>query len=309
LLRLLNNLSRSDLELVGTKAANLGELYSLGLNVPRGFVIPTYVSSHFFDICFGKNWYDPIYPLSARPKITYDINLDAMCALLQETPFPRNIEDCLVRYFLGLNLNLASVRSSTTIEDSARLSFAGIFDTFLNVDRNNLGDSVKRCWCSIFSKRAVDYFYKNNIKLQKLNIAVIVQEMIEPDISGICFTSNPITHNDNEVYIEAAWGLGEAVVSGRTTPDLYIYDLTNKHLKDKNISPQKTKLMSVHNKIVEVEVDINLRNRQKLSDDLIFQLVSQCSKMQAHYKSPQDIEFAVKDGIIYFLQSRPITTM
>lgn len=300
LLRDLHKVSRLDLYEVGAKAANLGELFSIGLNVPKGFIVPTPVTDVFYKNCFEK-----INDLSKENIIEFD----ELRALHQKIPIGMEVENILIEFFRQLNLDFVSVRSSATLEDSNKISFAGIFDTLLHISEGGLVGAIKHCLSSIFSKRTSDYLEQNNLTFQDLHMAIIIQEMVEPEISGICFTTNPISNNDNEIYIETAWGLGESIVSGQVTPDSYIYDIKAENIKEKNINSQTVKLTTIDGQLKEVAVDVSSVNKQKLSDNLISQLVNDCIKIQEHYNFPQDIEFAVKDDVIYFLQARPITTL
>lgn len=305
MIRLLQTLTGADAKDVGGKAANLGELHSLGLHVPQGFVISAAVATRFLDMCFAQAEKLLRVP---RTRIISEHASDFHPLVLQTSLEP-GIETAILDAFGSLNTSRVSVRSSATMEDSATMSFAGIFDTWLGVQRGSLLSAVKKCWLSLYSKRALDYYATHRINFREPRMGVIIQTMIDPDISGVCFTANPISGNEEELCIEAIWGTGEALVSGRATPDTYIYDAPTKTIALRSISPQETKSIWQDGFIMNVPIDSRLGYEQKISDTLLHQLAASCMRIREHYQHPQDIEFAIKDDRLFFLQSRPITTL
>lgn len=305
MIQFLDRLIGADAKDVGGKAANLGELHSLGLYVPKGFVIPADVATIFLDTCFAQ-----AEKLLEAPsaRIISDFASDFHSLVLQ-TPLEPEIETAILGAFESLNAPLVSVRSSATMEDSATISFAGIFDTFLGIQKDAMLCAVKKCWLSLYSKRALDYYNTYGIDLRQPRMGVIIQTMIDPDVSGVCFTANPISGNEHELYIEAVWGTGEALVSGRVTPDTYLYDAQAQTITSRNLSTQETKSIWRDGHIIDIAIASSLVCEQKISDTLIHKLASSCKRIREHYERPQDIEFAIKNDSIFFLQSRPITTL
>ncbi len=290
---------------VGAKAANLGELCSLDLNIPKGFVVPTAVRDEFLERLSREFDLNPCEP---SPKDS-SIEADSFADVFRETPLGTQITDALDTFFESLDTDLVSVRSSGTLEDSSRMAFAGIFESYLGITKSGLPDAVKKCWYSPFSKRAHNYFQQHSLCAREMGLAVIIQQMVFADAAGICFTSNPITNEAGQYYIEAAWGLGDAVVSGKITPDCYIVDAANGQIADITVNRQERMSAIVGDSRVDLNVDSNLQDKQKLTDTTIAELVHGCRKIHSHFKFPQDIEFAVKDDVLYFLQARPISTI
>lgn len=268
-------LNINDTCLAGGKGASLGEMTQSGISVPSGFVITTKTFDKFFN-----------------------------------TEIPKEIEEEILREFEKLNSDFVAVRSSATAEDSSAASWAGQLESFLNTDKNHLLENVKKCWASLFSPRAI--FYRTEKGMGKINVsvAVVVQAMIQSDVSGICFTVHPVTKDKNQMLIEAAYGLGEAIVSGSITPDSYVIHKDDFKIIDINIADQKRKILQNHdggNQWVSVEKD--LTEKQKLTSEQIIELAKICLKIEKHYGFPCDIEWGLYKDKFYIVQSRPITTL
>ena len=225
-----------------------------------------------------------------------------------------------------------AVRSSATAEDSAVASWAGELETYLNTTEKNLLENIKKCWSSLFTQRALFYAFEKQVFTKKhqqkiragtskmkdsypVSVAVVVQEMVHSEISGICFTVHPVTENRNQMVIEAGYGLGEAIVGGKITPDTYVIDKakarskSQKSILDKNISEQSMMIIRKGAGIKEVDVPKGKRSVQKITDRQIAELAIICLKIEKHYNFPQDIEWALEKGKFYVTQSRPITTL
>jgi len=205
-----------------------------------------------------------------------------------------------------------AVRSSATAEDLPNASFAGQQRTFLNVKgSSNLLKAVSACFASLYTARAIYYREKKGFDHSKVYLSVIVQKQILSDVSGVLFTVNPVSSNPSEVVIEAGFGLGEAVVSGAITPDMYIVDKESGGIKSKRVNKQLWRLaLDEHlKKTMRKQLTEEKASSQKLSDNKIVELVNICKKIETHYGKPQDIEFAIESGKVYIVQSRPITTL
>ncbi|MDP2649637.1 MAG: PEP/pyruvate-binding domain-containing protein [bacterium] len=260
---------------VGGKGAALGEMIKAGINVPSGFVITTKIFEKFQ----GK-------------EISEEIKKEIFAG------------------FDKLNAKRVAVRSSAVAEDSSTASWAGQLETYLNVDKKSLISKIKQCWNSIKSERALQYASQQNLSKDQLLIAVVVQEMIESEASGVIFTINPVTNDQNEIMIEAGFGLGEMIVQGEITPNNFILDKKTLEIKSKDIQNQDKMLVFRDGKNVEVPVSENKKNKQTISDDLIKKLGEIAIKIENHYQVPQDIEWAIDNAQkIWILQSRPVTTI
>ncbi len=221
-----------------------------------------------------------------------------------------------------------AVRSSATAEDSAVASWAGELETYLNTTRENVAKQVKNCWSSLFTPRAI--FYRHEKKYPPFNppldkgrnggvhvsVAVVVQKMIQSEISGVAFTVHPVTEDPNQMIIEACFGLGEAIVSGQITPDSYVVHKKEMSILDINVGVQSKKLKVKSKKSKDddemnewIELNESEGGKQKLNGKQIIELAKICQKIEQHYKFPCDIEWAYEGGKFYITQSRPITTL
>lgn len=215
--------------------------------------------------------------------------------------------DDMLNAFDELGAKFVAVRSSAINEDGVDAAWAGQLDTFLNCDRTNFIQNVNNCRESANTKRAQSYAMQKGIKSSQ--VAVIVQEMVDSDISGIAFSVHPVTGNEKQVVIEAGLGLGEAVVSGEITPDTYIINKDDRQIAEKHIATQKRKLVrSVDGKNVWEEVKTN-GSIQKLSAEQIEAVLTLTIKLEKFFKYPVDVEWAIRLNTVYVLQCRPITTL
>lgn len=196
-----------------------------------------------------------------------------------------------------------------TAEDSSVASWAGELETYLNTTKDTLLDNVKKCWSSLFTPRAIFYRFERELHTTKVSVAVVIQTMIQSEVAGVCFTVHPVTKDYDQIVIEAGFGLGEAIVGGKITPDTYVLHKRDWKILDKNISQQTIMIARDKNRNIEKQIPKSKQEEQKLSDQQILQLSKLCQKIEEHYKYPQDIEWAIENGKFYILQSRPITTL
>ncbi|WP_053947245.1 pyruvate, water dikinase [Halolamina sediminis] len=308
----LDDVRAADLETVGGKGASLGELTEAGLPVPPGFVVTAGTYRAFIEEAgideelFAAMDVDP--EDSAALKEASDTAHD----LILNTPFPEKVREEILAAYGNLDDGEAfvAVRSSATAEDLPDASFAGQQETFLNVTEEALLERVKECWASLFSQRAIYYRERKDFPHDAVDIAVVVQKMVDAEKSGVMFTSHPST-GEPRLIIEAAWGLGEAVVSGTVSPDNYVYDRNADSVEEVTVADKKVKMIKdpETGETVEEPVSPDRRNERVLSDDEIEDLVELGERVEDHYDEPQDVEWAVADDEIYMLQSRPITTI
>ncbi len=307
----LEEIRSDDLETVGGKAASLGEMTNAGLPVPsafvltaetyRSFITQTGIDEELFELVAIDT--DDSTALSSAAR-------DAQ-ALLMETEIPEEIRtEILAAYDQVGGETPVAVRSSATAEDLPDASFAGQQETFLNVTRSELVEKVQECWASLFTQRALYYRKEQGFDNEEVDIAVVVQQMVDADKSGVMFTSHP-SSGAPLLTIEAAWGLGEAVVSGSVTPDNYVIDRMAGELQDKTVADKKVMCIrdSKTGRTVEREVPASKVTEQVLSEDELDELRAVGERIEEYYGDPQDVEWAMCDGEIYLLQSRPITTI
>jgi len=308
----LDEIGADDLESVGGKAASLGEMTAAGLPVPPGFVVTASSYRSFIeDTGIDEELFDAV-DVDAEDSAALAEAESRAKELILETEMPESLRDHVLGAYADLDEGDAfvAVRSSATAEDLPDASFAGQQETFLNITGEDLVDRVKRCWASLFTQRAIYYRQEQGFPHDVVDIAVVVQKMVDAETSGVMFTSHPST-GEPKLIIEAAWGLGEAVVSGSVSPDNYVIDRASGEVLEETVADKK--VMHVRDeetgKTVEREVADERREERVLADEELDRLVELGERAEHHYDSPQDVEWALVDGEVYMLQSRPITTI
>ena len=305
-----DEIKKEDVLIAGGKGANLGEMTSAKINVPRGFVITAddyrdFLKENSIDIFIEneirKSENDEKALLNAA---------DDFRTKIKAGKFPKLLENEIrEKYFnLGDNVRVA-VRSSATAEDLPDASFAGQQETYLNVrGLDDVLEQVRSCYASLWGNRAVSYRLHQGYGQSSVSIAVVIQEMVESEKAGVLFTVNPVSKKENEMQINASYGLGESVVSGRVTADSYIVD-KNGEIIEVAIGSKETQIIYGEKNTVEVKVDDNDRKKRALNDREISELINSGLKIEKHYKMPMDIEWAIKGDEVYILQARAITTL
>lgn len=331
-IRWFQELGKQDTNLVGGKGANLGEMYNIGLPIPPGFCITTKGYSHFLQ---DADLEDSIYKILARIDTEDTKELEEAAQgikeLIEKTEIPKDLQTEILDNYEALSLNedmfekasasalsilkkghepvFVAVRSSATAEDSGDASFAGQQETFVNIKgRQAVLEAVKKCWASLFGARSIYYRVKKKFKHEQVLISVIIQKMINSDKSGVIFSQNPVDNNDN-IVIEAVFGLGEGIVSGQINPDHYE---TSRNLKlvEKRIEKKKIAITrDSSGQTVTVNLKDEKANSQVLNEAEIQKLAQYAIELEEHYKRPQDIEFAIDSGELFIVQTRPITTL
>jgi pyruvate,water dikinase len=304
-------LTKKNVSEAGGKGASLGEMTNAKIPVPPGCV----VLAEAFDQFLIET--DLTQELEAQlKKVNYkDINsVDGASALIRNlimrAKMPKDLEVEIVKEFKKLKTKYVAVRSSATAEDSSSASWAGELETYLNTTEKTLLLNVKKCWSSLFTPRAIFYRHEKKLLKTKVSVAVVIQAMVDSEISGIAFTVHPVTKDKNQMIIEAGYGLGEAIVSGSVTPDSYVVSKKDLSLLDINIAEQSRQIIKDPAKGVKwVPLAKAQQNKQKLSGRQIVELAKICAGIEKHYKFPCDIEWAYYKKKFYITQSRPITTL
>ena len=305
-------IDRTKLSEVGGKGANLGELSRIeGISVPDGFC----VSTEAFKRVIGETpSINELLEQLALLKVTDREKIAGLSreirALIEEIAIPEDIVEEIARHLSGPGENTPyAVRSSATAEDLPTASFAGQQDTYLNVTgQAAILKHISKCWASLFTERAVTYRLQNGFDHRKVYLAVVVQKMVFPQVSGILFTADPITSNRKVVSIDASFGLGEALVSGLVNAD--VYKVRDGKVISKKISTKKLAIYALkEGGTQEQAVEPGQQDRPALTDRQILQLAGLGRKIEAHFGRPQDIEWCLVDGTFFIVQSRPITTL
>jgi pyruvate, water dikinase len=311
------DLGKADVNKAGGKGANLGELVKAGLPVPGGFVI----TAQAYLLFTTESGLSQKIARSIEGMDVDDTNaLQAKAREVQEmiigSDMPTTIRSEILKAYEelskrdGVKTQFVAVRSSATMEDSEQASFAGMNATFLNVHgREDLIRKVKECWASLYGARVIFYRAKKEF-LEEPVIAVVVQKMVNSEKAGVMFTVNPSNSDMSCLVIEGAFGLGEVVVGGLVSPDYYEVDKASGKLKDVRIAHKNFKIIR-DSKGLNKHVDLTdgEAEQQVLTDAEIKDLTKLGLKIEKHYGSPQDTEWAVEDHKVYMVQSRPITTL
>ncbi len=305
-----NEIKKEDVLVAGGKGANLGEMTSAKINVPSGFVITADAYRDFLKV----NGIDVLIENGIKKSVADERKLlneaEHFIGKIKSGKFPEQLENAIrEKYFnLGNNTRVA-VRSSATAEDLPDASFAGQQETYLNVQGiESVLNGVRNCYASLWGNRAVSYRFHQGYDQTSVSIAVVIQEMIESEKSGVLFTVNPVNKKENEMQINASFGLGESVVSGRVTADSYIIDKSG-NIIEVNIGSKETQIIYGDKETVEVSVNSDKRKARALNDREIFELMKCGLEIEKHYGMPMDIEWAIKNDIVYILQARAITTL
>ncbi len=309
LIRTFRNLTKHDVAIAGGKGASLGEMTQAGIPVPPGYVILSGAFERFIDETHLDAEIDSIlHKVNHEDINTVEQASEKIQALILNAAMPKDIAIETEKYFKKLNSKYVAVRSSATSEDSASAAWAGQLDSFLNTTDKTLLENVKRCWASLFTPRAIFYRFEKNLHGTEISVAVVVQKMVESEISGIAFSVHPVTQDYNQLIIEGGYGLGEAIVSGQITPDSYVVEKEPRRLIDKNIAEQEKGMYRVEGGGNEWK-SVKNGDKQKLTDEEILELSELILKIEGHYGFPCDIEWAREKGKFYIVQSRPITTL
>jgi pyruvate,water dikinase len=309
------DITLKDRSAVGGKGGSLGELTRAGIAVPPGFVVRTGGFERFLATLEVE---EPIRP---RVESLHDGELEEITALservrarFENAALPQDLQSEIIEAHARLcgqrPVSPLAVRSSATTEDAEDASFAGLQDTFLWVTGAQATlKYVRSCWASLYSVPSVAYRRKHRMREGGVAMAVVVQHMVDARTAGVMFTRSPLTGDRSVITIEAAWGLGSAVVSGEVTPDRFVIakitgeisirDISNKHVQH---------LPAADGGVDEVETPEEMRHIPSVSDDELAALRDIGRKIERHYGRPQDIEWAIdRKGRIFLLQSRPET--
>ncbi|MBC2020844.1 phosphoenolpyruvate synthase [Listeria booriae] len=298
--------------LVGGKGANLGECAKIsGVQVPTGFCLTT--EAYQKAVSENEVLQALLHQLSAQ-KITNQDQISkigqSIRALIEEIEIPREIEAEITTNLAKIGFEQAyAIRSSATAEDLPTASFAGQHDTYLNIiGKTEILKHIKKCWASLFTDRAIIYRIQNNFEHTDVQLSVVIQQMVFPSASGILFTADPITGNRKTLSIDASFGLGEALVSGLVSAD--VYKVQESTIIEKNIATKKIAIYSIKTGGTETKsLPAAQQTNQTITDHQILQLEQLGRSIEAYFGKPQDIEWCLADDQFYIVQSRPITTL
>ena len=307
---------KDDIAMVGGKGANLGEMTQANIPVPPGFIV---TSQAYYDFMEESK-------LVAKIKVLLNKLDSNNSRQLQETSkkikqlitaatMPEDIKAAIKKAYAKLGQGLVAVRSSATAEDLPEASFAGQQSTYLNIEgEDKVIQAVQNCWASLFESRAIYYREEQGFEHLKVGIAVPIQRMVNSRTSGVMFTVEPVTSDTTKMVIEAIYGLGEGLVSGEVSPDLYIIDKENVKTISKKISRQEQQITrnpksGEKDPNIWLQLPERIQKEQKLTDAEIIQLANMGKLIEEHYGQPQDIEWARENNTFFIVQSRPVTAL
>ncbi len=327
-----SEIGKKDGKIAGGKGANLGEMTSIKMPVPPGFVVISEAYSFFLEETgLGEKIYAKLKEIDVEDTKKLEGVAAEIREMIENAEMPKELEEEIIEAYGSLNTNeeglqnasldalnilkmssepaFVAIRSSATAEDTETASFAGQQETFLNVKGNwDVIKNVKKCWASLFTARSIYYRVRKGFKHEEVLIAVVIQAMINSDKSGVIFSKNPVSQDEN-IIVEAVFGLGEGIVSGRIKPDHYIVSRELKIL-EKDAADKKIAIVrNSSGKEETVRLTEDRSKSQVLSDYEIKRLTDYAITLEKHYNKPQDIEFAIETGEIYIVQTRPITTL
>ncbi len=311
--------SRATLALVGGKGASLARLARAGMPVPDAFCVTTKAYTRFI----AANELEPrvlaaLASIDVSQPTTFDTAARAIHDLFANAPIPSEIADEIADAYFALhrkskieNQKLpVAVRSSATAEDLPDLSFAGQQETFLNIQGAlAVQDAVKRCWASLWTPRAIGYRTQHHVDHRAVALAVVVQTLVFADAAGVMFTAHPVNGQRDQVVIEAVWGLGEASVSGRVTPDTLVVDKATGHVRERETADKTVMTVRADDGTIERATPENLRRAPVLSDARAAELARLGAQIEQLYATPMDIEWTLAEDRFAIVQARPITAL
>ena len=311
-----NEVTKKDIPLVGGKGANLGEMTNAHIPVPPGFIVTV---NAYYDFLQRSKISDKIHnllkPLDPSDSKQLQQIADQVQQVVLDAPMPPELAKEIEQAYIKMGRGLVAIRSSATAEDLPEASFAGQQSTFLNVQgEKGVVAAVQACWASLFTPRAIFYRHHHGFDHLRVGIAVPVQKMVQSEAAGVMFTLEPVTSDSSKITIEAVYGLGETIVSGDVTPDMYMVDKDGLRISKKTIAPQEWKLIKREgSKGEETNVKVVLtpeeQAQQKISDEDIITLAKLGKRIEDWYQFPQDIEWAKENNKLFIVQTRPVTTI
>ena len=315
---------KDDVKYVGGKCANLGEMVRMGIPVPSGFAITTEAYDRFLEENgAGREIEEYLEKFPGSLDMLAD--LDKACTDISEIVISKDMPEDLARVMCEAydslcqecgvpNLPVA-IRSSGVAEDMPGASFAGQYESYLNVtNRADALEKVKLCWASMFSTRCVSYRRKKGLDILGSSVSVAVMRMIRGRSAGVGFTVHPVTGDDEWVVLEGAWGVGEAVVQGVVNPDTFVVSKEKLVVEERRIREKLRQFVFQDSGTVEADVPPEMRSAPCLSDDEAVKIAEYAKRLESHYGVPQDMEWVIDSVLpfpenVFLVQTRPVTSV
>ena len=298
-----------DLAALGGKGYNLVKLARAGLPVPDGYILTTRAYRAFIEANDLEAQIQAAQPVAADDPLALEASSAVIHSLFSGGSIPHEVAQAARQAYRSLGNLPVAVRSSATAEDLPEMSFAGQQDTYLNVvGEDALLEAVVNCWASLWTARAIGYRSRNQVPHEGAALAVVVQRMVPAEVSGVLFTANPLTGLRSETVIDAAYGLGEALVSGQVEPDHYEVDRRQDRITVRRLGGKMVAIRPQPGGGTQKETPPQT-GKLALTDEQILALAELGQKVEALYRQPQDMEWAWADGRFSILQSRAVTSL
>ncbi|MBS1194329.1 MAG: ppsA1, partial [Methanomicrobia archaeon] len=308
----IEEIQKEDIPSVGGKGASLGEMFSIGLPVPKAFVVTAQAFRRFLvETGIEDRLFATMADLNVEDSAALDEASRKAKELVLSVGVPTSLQKRIREAYRAMGSEMiVAVRSSATAEDLPDASFAGQQETYLNIrGEKDLLEATRHCWASLYGGRAIYYRAKQGFDDRTVNIAVVVQQLVPSEKAGVMFTSHPVT-GEPLTIIEGSWGLGEAVVSGTVSPDKYVFDQRAGKVVDRLIAQKVQMIIPDGRKGTRLaEVPVPQQASPLLSDEEVAKLGMFGKIAEQHYGIPQDVEWAIVGSEFFILQSRPITTI
>ena len=300
------------LDQVGGKGLSLSKLARAGLPVPDGFHVSTAAYRRFVEENhLQEGILQALDGVAADQMPALEQAARAIAALFSAGTIPEKMRIAIIERYLELGEKdqPVAVRSSATAEDLPDASFAGQQETYLNIrGAEAVLQAVKKCWASLWTARAIAYRLKNKVDQTTIALSVVVQELVDAQAAGILFTVNPVDGNADEVVINAAWGLGEAVVSGLVSPDTITVEKASGQISHYEVAEKAIMTVRTAKGTQEKVIKGRKRKTRVLTDAQVADLIGLARQIEDFYQAPQDIEWGWAEEHFYVLQARPVTT-
>ncbi len=309
-IRFLDGIEAKDVAIAGGKGANLGALTQAGFPVPPGFVLLTSAYERFVQ---HNALQEVIEQLASSATLDNVDTIESISSSIrthfEKGQMPEEIIVAVKDAYTRLGNGPVAIRSSATAEDLPNASFAGQQETYLQIQsEDNVLAAIKQCWSSLWTARALAYRLRQGVPSSTVRLAVVIQHMIQADVSGVLFTINPVTGNTDEVVINAVKGLGEALVEGQVTPDMITVDKTIGSVKQLEVGSKAKVVVSTKQAIQERDDTTSQKHKSVLTNEQIVVLNELGKGIETRFGTSQDIEWAIENGHISILQARPVTT-
>ncbi|MEM1057702.1 MAG: PEP/pyruvate-binding domain-containing protein [Verrucomicrobiota bacterium] len=307
----LDSVRGSDQAAVGGKAASLGELISTGFRVPKGFVVTKAAFDLFLKRADPEQRVRELLAAVAKEGAKVQPISEAILEQIVGAEVPTEVAGEVESLYRSMDLAAVAVRSSANCEDGTENAWAGQLETYLNVSADELLERVRQCWLSAFSRRTLAYAAAHGFDGTVIGVAVVVQEMVPSTVSGIGFSVHPVTQEPDLCLVEACFGLGEAIVSGEVSPDVFVVSKSRGEILE-SLPGRQTKALRLEpgeSAPAWQDLDEEAGAAPKLSKDQALEYARLLGRVEAHYGRPMDTEWAHYGGRFHLLQARPITTL